>query len=64
MSAYIFISVLTAFVGSAYGLVAYGNGIWTILGWYLVGGWTGIALVICAFLSLSLWRGHSLSPAT
>lgn len=64
MSTYIITSVIAGFIGSAYGLVAYGSGVWIMLGWYMLGGWAGIGLAIAAFLSLSLWRGMSLDPAT
>ena len=64
MSAYIITSVFAGFIGSTYGLLAYGSGVWTMLGWYVLGGWAGIGLAVLAFLTLSLWRGMSLDPAT
>ncbi|MEX0279774.1 MAG: hypothetical protein AB3N13_01150 [Arenibacterium sp.] len=64
MSAYIITSVITGFIGSAYGLVAYGSGVWTMLGWYMLGGWAGIGLAVVAVLTMSIWRETSLDPLT
>lgn len=46
MIAYVIASVMAGLVSSAYALIAHGTGFWTMVGWYLVGGWTGFAVMI------------------
>ena len=57
MTAYLLVSVLTGIVGGAYGLIATGSSVWAMLGWYMIGGWTGLGLMVMAVLVLSLLRG-------
>lgn len=58
MTTYLITSVLTGLLGSAYGLVAYGSGIWSILGWYLAGGWAGFLLMIVLVMTVGASRRY------
>ena len=46
MIAYVIASVMAGLMSSAYALIAHGSGFWTMVGWYLVGGWGGFAAMI------------------
>ncbi|WP_144389804.1 hypothetical protein [Phaeobacter sp. 22II1-1F12B] len=50
MTGYILSSSMTGIFGGALGLLAYGNDLIHVLGWYLIGGWAGLALMVAAVL--------------
>ncbi|WP_370303278.1 hypothetical protein [Pseudooceanicola sp.] len=56
MTAYVITSVLSGLLAGAYGLVAYGSGIWSILGWYLAGGWAGFLIMIVLVMTVGAAR--------
>ncbi|MEC7258633.1 MAG: hypothetical protein VXW58_12510 [Pseudomonadota bacterium] len=56
MTGHIFASIFTGLAGGAYGLVAYGSSLWHTLGYYMLGGWAGIALMAMAYVLLRTTR--------
>ena len=56
MPAVILVTVMTGLAGAGYGLIAHGAGLWTALGWYMIGGWTGFALMLATLYCASLIR--------
>ena len=56
MPAMILISTMAALTGAAYGMIAHGAGFWSVLGWYVIGGWAGFALTVAALLFANALR--------
>ena len=60
MASYISVSILSALMGGGYALVTYGSDLLLVLGWYMIGGWSGMGVMIAAmFLLGSLRRKHA-----
>ena len=53
MIAYVIASVMAGLISSAYALIAHGTGFWTMVGWYLVGGWTGFMVMIALVMLMA-----------
>ena len=54
MIAYVIASVMAGLISSAYALIAHGSGFWTMVGWYLVGGWAGFMVMIAVVMLMTV----------
>jgi hypothetical protein len=60
MMGHIFASIFTGLAGGTYGLLTYGSSLWHTLGYYVLGGWAGIAVMAIAYLILHSARPKSI----
>lgn len=56
MAAYLITAILTGFIAMAYGILAKSAGVMWALGWYVMGCWTGFAMLLALVMAMSLLR--------
>lgn len=56
MAAYLITSILSGFIAMTYGIMANSVGVLGALGWYVLGCWSGFALLLALVLAMSALR--------